>query len=456
MIDLVFPYVNSSDVIWQQTYKKYCEDNNVPPNLLGTEAERFRDWGDLLRFKFRAIAKNLPWINNIYFIVQSESQVPEWLDKSKVRIITHKDFIPERYLPTYNSTTIEMFLWNIPGLSEQFIYSNDDIFAINSCSEDDFYSCSGLPKVHLYLKDKVSINAFRKTLINGQEMINKDFPSIKIPEDKYYRTDHLMVPLLKSTVEQVWKKHRIEICNNISAFRTNKNVNQYIYTYYQVFSNQFLDVKFPGAYLDFESTKISTICDIINDKSYKAICINDSGLNNEKDAIDVFNAFQRVFNQKCKYELVQADDIQSRTFDIIGALKKHNFIESKTSIIQLYDDSNLWSVKYIPEHKYPWLLIVRPLQYNECFTDTIAIKDAVSKLLLSIQPIDEAITNLEENPIFKGSKEFSLKYDNYDIVKVPDQDAFILKNEKQYTFENIKISKNILLLINEKLSTINF
>lgn len=456
MIDYVFPYVDSSDPVWQQTYKKYCEDNDISSNLLGNEVERFRDWGNLIRFVFRSIAKNMPWINNIFFIVQSESQIPDWLDKSKVKIVLHSDFIPERYLPTYNSTTIEMFLWNIPELGEQFIYGNDDLFALSTCTENDFFSCSGLPKIHLSLKNKVGINAFRKTLIKGQEMINKDFPSIKIPEDKYYRTNHLMSPMLKSTLEQVWIRHRIEICNSISAFRTDNNVNQYIYSLYQVFSNQYVDEKFPGRYFDFEGTRVPVICNMITDKEYKVICINDSGLNNEKEAIDIFNAFQSIFGEKCKYELELSTDTSQKTFNVVEALTSEDFISSSTTIVQLCDNNDLWSVKYIPEHKYPWLLTIKALSYNECFSDTTSIKNAVYKLTTELEPIVKTINDLKNNPIIGASNKFSLDYSGYTIKKEQDTDVMVYKNEKQYSFESLENSQKTLLYIKSKLDKINF
>jgi hypothetical protein len=36
-------------------------------------------------------------------------------------------FVPQQYLPTYNSHVFETFLWHIPGLSDQFMYLNDDM-----------------------------------------------------------------------------------------------------------------------------------------------------------------------------------------------------------------------------------------------------------------------------------------------------------------------------------------
>ena len=85
-----------------------------------------------MRYKFRSIATNAPWIRNLYMIVETPSQVPSWLNQDAVKIIYHRDIIDGIYLPTYNSTTIEMFINRIKGLSEYFLYGNDD-FYINRC-----------------------------------------------------------------------------------------------------------------------------------------------------------------------------------------------------------------------------------------------------------------------------------------------------------------------------------
>lgn len=453
-IDYVFPYVNCEDLIWKATYNKYCEDNNIKKNQSGNEVNRFRDLGNLIRFVFRSIAENMPWINNIFFIVQSESQVPNWLDKSKVKIVTHDKFIPARYLPTYNSTTIEMFLWNIPDLGEQFIYGNDDLFALSSCTEEDFYTSSGLPKIHLNLKSKDNLTLFRKTVIKGQEMINKDFPSVKIPENSFYRTDHLMSPMLKSTVKQVWNKHKIEICNGISAFRTANNVNQYIYTFYQVFSNQYADIPFNGKYLDTKTQSIDSICQQISDKLYKVICINDSNISTEKNYIDIYNTFNNVFKNKCKYEYDNAEDTKSLIFDIKNTLLKSDFESSTTDILKYSDKDNKWFIKYIPEHKYPWLLTIVPYNYNECFSDIIALKDELLKQEYKLRPIINTLTVLENTNIFTTTNDLSLNYNDFKITKDANSSVEIILNDKTYFIENIKETYNIISSLKDKINEI--
>ena len=127
MIDFILPYVDCNDKNWQKTYidTRRKMDLSTEINPL-----RYRSW-DNLQYIFRGIDLFMPYIRKVFLIVSNIEQIPSWLNTEKVNIVLHKDFIPEEFLPTFNSCTIEMFLPNINDLSENFIYSNDDIFILN-------------------------------------------------------------------------------------------------------------------------------------------------------------------------------------------------------------------------------------------------------------------------------------------------------------------------------------
>ena len=107
-MDIVITYVDGNDPVWKQDYEKYT---NVP-----VMEKRFRDWGTL-KYLLRGIEVNMPFIRNVYLVVSHDSQVPQWADRANLKIVLHKDIIPAEYLPTFNSTTIEMFL-QAPHLRE--------------------------------------------------------------------------------------------------------------------------------------------------------------------------------------------------------------------------------------------------------------------------------------------------------------------------------------------------
>jgi hypothetical protein len=60
------------------------------------------------------------------------------LESGKVKIIDHRDIIPGEYLPTFNVVTIESFLHRIEGLSEIYLYNNDDIMHFSSIPKSAF------------------------------------------------------------------------------------------------------------------------------------------------------------------------------------------------------------------------------------------------------------------------------------------------------------------------------
>lgn len=64
------------------------------------------------------------------FVVLEQQQLSlEFLPPAcpPVRLLDVSDFVPAQHLPTFNSHVFETFLWQIPGLSEHFIYLNDDM-----------------------------------------------------------------------------------------------------------------------------------------------------------------------------------------------------------------------------------------------------------------------------------------------------------------------------------------
>ena len=126
-VDLVYLWVNGNDPEWQAK-RNACigtAETQRGVNCKGRYADN-----DELKYSLRSVAQYAPWIHKIYIV--TDNQVPLWLDTSnpKVRIVDHKEIMPEICLPCFNSAVIEHFLYNIPGLSEHFLYANDDMLSL--------------------------------------------------------------------------------------------------------------------------------------------------------------------------------------------------------------------------------------------------------------------------------------------------------------------------------------
>lgn len=98
-------------------------------------------------YNIASILKYVPFCRHIYIV--TDQQQPQWIDEfarqglcdtQKIRIVDHTEIFTgyEQYLPTFNTRSIESMLWNIRGLSDYFIYLNDDFFFNSVAKIEDF------------------------------------------------------------------------------------------------------------------------------------------------------------------------------------------------------------------------------------------------------------------------------------------------------------------------------
>jgi len=138
----VYTWVDGSDPDFQKIKAKY-DNGNRDIN------SRFRS-ADELRYSLRSLQKFLPWHEGMIYIV-TYHQIPPWLDTSnkQIQIVDHEEIIPEHIYPTFDSNTIELFFDRIPGISEKFLYFNDDFFLNNYIHPSFFFTSNGFyPKVY--------------------------------------------------------------------------------------------------------------------------------------------------------------------------------------------------------------------------------------------------------------------------------------------------------------------
>lgn len=141
-IDFVLPWVDSSDPEW------LAQKNHYQMLHLGhadaISVSRYQDL-DSLRYVLRSIEYNCPWFHKIYLI--TSGHYPAWLniDHPRIELVSHQQlFIQPQNLPVFNSSAIEMNLVNLKGLSEQFVYLNDDTVFLRPVSPQRLFQ-HGLP-----------------------------------------------------------------------------------------------------------------------------------------------------------------------------------------------------------------------------------------------------------------------------------------------------------------------
>ena len=319
-IDFVVTWVDGGDPVWQADKAKYSTEGG------DATASRYRDW-DQLRYFFRAIEQNAPWVNKIHFVTYGH--LPEWLDTTnpKLNIVNHSDFIPEEFLPVFNSTAIEVHLHRIKGLADHFVYFNDDTYIMKPCKESDFF-VNGLPVDeaffvpaipheddyychHLFNDYSVYTDYLSaKTLLkNAFKFVNFKFGWNNIIQilarNKYIRPLHHAKSFLKSSFETIWRDHeRYMLRTARSRFRKELNNSPQVFRGYQIITGKFYP-KHKRKY-----ARVIDTCDVelaksaIESGKFKYLCLSDNTPAEAFEAAkrEINASFDKIFPKKSSFE----------------------------------------------------------------------------------------------------------------------------------------------------------
>lgn len=142
-VDLVYTWVDGDDPEWlakRQAYEVGTQSTS-DANLRARFVSR-----DELKYSLRSVEMYASWVNKIYLV--TDAQVPSWLrtDHPKLTVVDHRELFSPEDLPVFNSHAIESRLHRIPGLSEHFIYMNDDVFFGRPIRPEVFFFGNGVTK----------------------------------------------------------------------------------------------------------------------------------------------------------------------------------------------------------------------------------------------------------------------------------------------------------------------
>lgn len=294
-MDAVILYVNMDDPNWREEHDKY--------QLYSCHEAYYRDWG-FLKYVMRGIDTYMPFIDRIHLVVMMDSQVPEWVNREKVNIVYHEDIIPKEFLPLFNAMSIEMFIHKIPGLSEEFVYFNDDFFATQPLEYSDFFDGKG--NIYNEMKGEGLRDGYylKATILSTQ--LAAALSGKEIEENYWVVPQHTIAPMIQSSQEYVFKHLENIILNFITKFRCAQNTHQYLFTNYLYFSGKLIEKGLPFKMLFTVSTTIDEVESTFFDESIKTLCLNDWGdfegmtYDESKDALGVI--MEKKYPNKSQYE----------------------------------------------------------------------------------------------------------------------------------------------------------
>lgn len=367
-IDFVITWVDGSDEGWLAKKRAFAEGQDFIEKPSSTKKQtfaenqplfekqpfiekprfdssdlRFRNDFDFLKYWFRGVEKFAPWVNRIFFI--TAGHLPDWLNLQhpKLKIIRHSDFIPQEFLPTFNSHTIENNLYRITELSENFVYFNDDFYLLRRTRPEDFFKegqyqgkTQLLPRA--FFSENILINnpcrdIFPYIQMNNMALVNQDYDKrsfYKLHKTKAYNIKygifnlrnfllqpwrefsliydpHCAIAYKKSTFQAVWQKHNKELTEaSLRRFRSDRDVSHLIFYYTQLLEGKFIPRSANFSHhtmLNKDENQNLQIIRMVKSQKYHILCINDGEVKDPaKTRTTLTAAFDKILPEKSTFE----------------------------------------------------------------------------------------------------------------------------------------------------------
>ncbi|EHL29331.1 Stealth CR1 domain-containing protein [Legionella drancourtii] len=143
-IDAVISWVDGYDPAYQQKLRAFCAQQGIEPHT-AVEPTRIHQRNEI-HYCLHALRRFAPWIRTIYII--TNQQIPPTVTAlqgtefgNKIKIIDQNELLLkfDTRSPVFNSLSVEWLIWHIKGLSNRFLYLNDDFFIIRDVTPADFF-----------------------------------------------------------------------------------------------------------------------------------------------------------------------------------------------------------------------------------------------------------------------------------------------------------------------------
>jgi hypothetical protein len=244
----------------------------------------------------------MPFIRKVHLVVSSQSQVPEWVDRNEVDVVLHSDIIPAEHLPTFNSNTIELHMFNIKDLDEEFLYFNDDIFPMLPMRAEDFFQEGrGIIGMSRHL---LSMDMFKKICRNSDRAARKALGMR--PKCCFLRPQHICAPMFRSECRMAYEAVKEDILATLSRTRRAENITQYLFTDFAYLKGRIINRRQPSKHFSMAVASPEKIESYLRAPERALVCINDVQLGDKQYRAmhDMLHrVFEDIFPEKSKFEI---------------------------------------------------------------------------------------------------------------------------------------------------------
>ncbi len=280
-VDVVYTWVDGDDPAWRDRRDRALRDR---PPVLGQAANASRYLNrDELRYSLRSLWMFAPWVRRIWLV--TDDQVPPWLDPGhpKLTVVSHAELFGGRgALPTFNSHAIESQLHRLPGLSEHFVYFNDDVFLGRPFPPGKVFHANGIAKI---FPSRAKVDPGEPDVAadipataagrNNRRLIQKDFG-----RHLTYKMKHVPHALRRSVLAEIEERYPEELARTAgNPFRDPGDVSltSSLFQYYAYATGRAAVDSIRYMYADLSSPTTEAMLPLLQAKrDFDVFCLNDT------------------------------------------------------------------------------------------------------------------------------------------------------------------------------------
>lgn len=287
-IDVVYTWVDGNDPVWNEKRTIRAAEIGKQLHRLSNSPTRYTN-RDELRYSLRSLYYYAPWIRRIFLV--TDGQVPPWYtgDSDALTLVSHRELFPDPDpLPTFNSHAIESVLHRIPGLSEQFLYMNDDVFFSSVVHAESFFEVSGIARTFLSRSMIPFCDENRSDIASEWGAMNAN----RLLYDAYgtmmpYKTKHTPIPLRKSLLESLESRFPLHFDRLRRApFRTTNDLapTSSLHAYFGIAEGMVVRGDIAYRYLNLARPDLERALNTITYSRHAMVyCLNDTEIENHAE-----------------------------------------------------------------------------------------------------------------------------------------------------------------------------
>lgn len=277
-IDMVFSWVDGTSSEFQRARAQRMKTYVVGD---GDDSEaRYRQI-DELKYALRSVRLFAPWVRRIFVV--TDSPRPAWLaEHPAVTFVRSEEFFADpSVLPTHNSHAVESQLHHIEGLSEHFIYSNDDMFFGRPVRPEMFFSPGGITKF-IEATTRIGLGEPHpsRSGFENAARVNRGLLFERFGRVTTRHLEHAATPLRRSVMAELEREFPAEFARTAaSAFRSSSDISvtNSLYHYYALMTGRAV-VQERAKVKYIETTLASAAAEMDNllrKRDYDFFCLND-------------------------------------------------------------------------------------------------------------------------------------------------------------------------------------